>query len=318
MIDKFLGSLEETVGDEVTIYVISDHGFGPLKGGIYVSRWLKKEGFLVTKKQTLYSKYSRLIKKLLKFKSKIPLHIQDTIRRTIPNFARKVTSSLMYSDIDWERTKAYVVGGGNICINLKGRELKGIVSAGSEYEELRSKIIESLKELEDPTSGEKVIEELYRREDIYHGEFLEDSPDIIVYFKDGYKGLTLNQNGGKNEDNVVVTSEEDKIQMRGLSGTHTMNGIFIGKGKNIKRGIEVQGIKIIDIAPLILYSLSLPIPNDMDGKVPLAIFEDEFLTKNRILYVDSRDLKREIADNQKSEEEKEMIRKRLEGLGYLD
>ncbi|RLI96080.1 MAG: hypothetical protein DRO99_05045, partial [Candidatus Aenigmatarchaeota archaeon] len=49
------------------------------------------------------------------------------------------------------------------------------------------------------------------------------------------------------------------------------NGIFIAHGPDIAVGKEIANARITDIAPTVLHMFSLPIPDDMDGKV-LDIF----------------------------------------------
>ena len=44
------------------------------------------------------------------------------------------------------------------------------------YEELRTALIDKLRGLVDPVSGKALIEEVYRREEVYHGPFLESAP----------------------------------------------------------------------------------------------------------------------------------------------
>jgi predicted AlkP superfamily phosphohydrolase/phosphomutase len=58
-------------------------------------------------------------------------------------------------------------------------------------------------------------------------------------------------------------------------GTHKVHGIFIAYGKDIKKNYKINGVKIYDIAPTILHIFNLPIPNNMDGKVLIEIFESE-------------------------------------------
>ena len=96
-----------------------------------------------------------------------------------------------------------------------------------------------------------------------------------------------------------------------------MNGIFICCGKNIKKGRQISGAKMIDIAPTILYAFGLPIPTDMDGKVLVDIFEEDFLKRNPIKYEEIKPQKEKKIPKGYSEEDKEKIKERLRGLGYI-
>ncbi len=92
-----------------------------------------------------------------------------------------------FEGVDWSQTKAYAVGLGQIYFNLKGREAKGIVSAGEEYRKLQDEIRDKLLPLKDPETGDRVFQDLYKRDDIYKGEYIQMAPDLQVGFLDGYR-----------------------------------------------------------------------------------------------------------------------------------
>ena len=94
-----------------------------------------------------------------------------------------------------------------------------------------------------------------------------------------------------------------------------MNGIFMAKGANIKRGEVLTGASIIDLAPTMLYLMGLKVPNDMDGKVLTDLFDDEYLQNNPIeYYTPEEDAKRKIDDL--SLKDQEEIIDKLKNLGY--
>ena len=64
---------------------------------------------------------------------------------------------------------AYALGLGQIYFNLRGRESRGIVSAGAEYSALQDEIVRELSPLTDPETGERVFGGIYRRDELYHG-----------------------------------------------------------------------------------------------------------------------------------------------------
>jgi predicted AlkP superfamily phosphohydrolase/phosphomutase len=93
--------------------------------------------------------------------------------------------------IDFSQTKAYhfpmkcppLAG---INLNVRGRQTQGMV-APEEYEALRDAIIRDIQNLRDPKTGEGVVHHVYKREELYHGDFVERAPDIIVWCHDMYK-----------------------------------------------------------------------------------------------------------------------------------
>jgi hypothetical protein len=66
-------------------------------------------------------------------------------------------------------------------------------------------------------------------------------------------------------------------------------GTIFFYGKEIARGKHVQGIKLIDIAPTLLYYLGLHVGMDMDGVAQTYIFDDAFRAENPVPYIKSYD-----------------------------
>ncbi len=54
------------------------------------------------------------------------------------------------------------------------------------------------------------------------------------------------------------------------------DGIFLLSGPGILPGVEVTGIALEDIAPLVLHLLGEPVEAGLDGRVPLQVFEPSF------------------------------------------
>lgn len=85
------------------------------------------------------------------------------------------------ANIDWEKTLAYSYARwGEIYVNLEGREPKGIVKPGKEYEEIKDFIIRELKNITDPLTGKQLDVKVFRKEEIYFGEDLDYAPDLFL------------------------------------------------------------------------------------------------------------------------------------------
>ncbi len=200
--------------------------------------------------------------------------------------------------IDWKRTKAFfnssIGPAASIQINLQGREPEGIVKK-EEYVKLREFIISKLPKVEDPETGRKIVQDAFRREDIYHGPYVSEAPDIVLLTNNFEYAATDRIYGDS-----LVSEPIDKGR-----GVHRMNGIFIAYGPYIKNtGEKIQKARIIDLAPTILHVLGLEISEYMDGKVLTHIFKS-----------DSRIDKRPIKYRKITEEEK--IRESIRRLKKL-
>jgi len=274
LIDKELKKLIENFGDENTsIFLMSDHGFTSMKAVFNINKWLIEKGYLTlantSLKSTVYNiglklgVNSKIINKL----TNIPL-----IKYFLPD-TEKIGTNLSETLIDWQKSKIIPLGEGVLYINTKIVDEK-------EYNSFKDKVIKEIKNIRNPNNGEKLAKAVYSKKDIYKGPYLDKAPDILILPNEGYE--------------IISSFVKEKMKLwsfspkeEGLSGIHKLHGIFTAKGPNIKRGIEIQKVKIYDIAPTILHIFGLPIPNDMDGRVLTEIFEeDSEFAKRKPKYVD--------------------------------
>lgn len=312
-IDSALGDILQRIGNDVKIIVLSDHGAGPEEEAFSINNWLSKEGFLHFKKflfPVWRFRFPHLFYKALRrlrfpgIAWTIPLDQLKTLGKAVD--PREGLNIPFF--IDWNNTLAY---GGNhteqgIYINLKGREPLGIVEKGREYERVREQIIEKLRKLRNPKSGEPVEVRIFKKEDVYNGPYINDAPDIFVEIK----GVRCLMQKEIHHQKLFYNSNKS-------SGTHRMDGILILKGSGIKSGHSVEGTKIIDMAPTILYALGLPIPEDMDGKVILDAFEDEYLKKNPVKFCQPTEVEVGREEGVMNKEESDKVRESLRALGYF-
>lgn len=310
-IKKFVSDLAE----EDVVFIISDHGFGPVYKFMNFNVWLLEKGYLRLKRN-LWTRFKYLLFKAgvtpknayrLAMRlglARLRLAIGVNSRKSFFNVVDMFLLSLR--DVDWSMTTAFSKGYyGQIYINLKGREPEGAVEP-EDYEKVREKIIGDLKSITGSATGVKIISEVFRREDIYIGKFVEFAPDLVFLPNDmSYKAIGT----------TAFTSNRFLEEGYANSADHRMEGILIAGGKAIKK-CDVSNAWIGDIAPTVLYLLGLPVPKDMDGKVLCEIIDEEFLKNHPIRYVEiSEEDSQSVCDY--SEEEKEEIKNRLKGMGYL-
>ena len=179
--------LEKWTGPDKALIVMSDHGAGPLHKLLYVNNFLRSRGFLELKTGGGASVRNLLFRAGVVPMTFYHLLLQMGLGRLKKKarFGQKQSwltpFFLSFRDVDWSRTKAYSIGStaGQVYLNLKGREPMGIVQPGTESDEIREEIIKELKELVDQETGERVVEEIYRKEEIYSGPHLSEAPDIV-------------------------------------------------------------------------------------------------------------------------------------------
>ena len=231
--DRVVGEVMDRFGDEQTvIMVLSDHGFHSFREAVNLNTWLVEKGYM-------------------RLKGEGP--IRD---RNLEDLFGK---GEFWPNVDWSRTKAYAMGLAGIYLNVKGREPEGIVSS-SEYEQVRTRLLQDLMGLKDPETGESCLSQIRRREEVYTGPYLEETPDLLLGFKEGYRTSWQTALGG-------IPKEVFEPNARKWSGDHCSydpaitSGVFFSN-----RPVKAGEISILDVAPTVLQMFQLPIPPEMDGE----------------------------------------------------
>jgi len=312
-LDTVVGQLRNAAGPEVITIVMSDHGFGPApEKRVNLNDWLAEQDLLHV------AKSGRSWLKAEFWATNLGLRrpaIKRMLKRWVPlRLLRRAASDKKGRrevPADWDQTRAYAVQMYNhICgieINLKGRKRRGIVEPGAEYEQLRDLLLARLTHLRDPETGVQVVRTAHRREEIFDGEFLDQSPDIVIELDPTYAGLSPLGNGR------IVTPHNLHRQ-----GDHRQEGIFLAQGPNIVPGVVFPSPNITDLTPTILYALGVPVPRRMDGRMLVETFDADYVATHPISY-DDADLQmvRDKEDVYSAEEMVE-ISDRLRSLGYVD
>ena len=171
-------------------------------------------------------------------------------------------------------------------------------------------VSEKLRSLVDPETRQSLIGPIWRREDLYTGPHIEQSPDIQF--------LPSNM-ANKPLGTLDLTSNKFITPVYGNSGDHRMHGVILGRGPELRPGTRVEGARIIDYAPTILHSFGVEIPPDMDGRVLEEIFTEDYLARNpvRVSGEAGPDYHSPDKPPLMTEEESDEIRQRLKALGYL-
>ena len=207
----------------------------------------------------------------------------------------------------------------SIWINLKGLRPQGIVEL-AEYEKVRDEVMATLSQLKDPRTGELVIKRVLKREEAFHGPFANEAPDLILdWWEKGHFSTGPSFSEQTNQPAISIT---EKRPTRGSEwgGTHRLHGILVAKGPQIRRGAEIEGARLIDFAPTLLYLLAQPVPRDMDGKVLEGLFKPEFLQSHPVRYDDEKEEFQIPAGRvgDYSQEEEAQVEERLKALGYIE
>lgn len=272
IIDKNIGDF---IDNEYNIILLSDHGIHRVYRTFYKNTWLEREGYLRLKKS--YSdraiklqrdlgltreRLSWLTHKL-KIKVFLKRYLPKETYESIPSQDGSLfsESGIPEHKIDWENSKALATGQGSIYLLLKRDD--------EEYKKVREEIIKKLEGLR-TDNNLKVAEKVYRSEEVYHGKYLDQAPDIIYE-----QGRGVYSVGGVGRKNYFAEPTKWKAE-------NLRQGIFLAYGPSIRNLGRINDISILDIAPTILHLMNVPIPRDMDGRV----IEEIFREKKTVEYID--------------------------------
>jgi len=149
-LDQALGEAVAAIESDpdVTLLVVSDHGFAPFARAVNLNTWLRDQKLLALR----------------------------------PGVA---TGRELFADVDWSKTRAYGFGLNGLYLNLAGRERFGIVPP-AERDALSADITSRLLGWKD-ANGQPIFRRVYRREDVYSAERRDLAPDLVLGYKRGYR-----------------------------------------------------------------------------------------------------------------------------------
>jgi predicted AlkP superfamily phosphohydrolase/phosphomutase len=239
-LDRLLAQIADMAGPDATIVMASDHGFGAQTETFFVNTWLEQNGYLAWANDSA------------------PKEGESAVLG-MGQLARHVYT------LDWERTQAYAStpssNGVHIVVADNDHE-KGISKA--DYEQFRNKLIDSLYSVLSPATGKPAVTRIWTREEAFSGPHMHHAPDLTLGLWDG--GL------------ISILASDEPVKLRSKpSGTHRFEGVILARGPGIQQGANLDAMSILNVAPILLYTLGLPIPEDMEGHVPKEAFESSLL-----------------------------------------
>ena len=230
--DTFVGEVMERVDPGTPILVVSDHGFHSWRKAVNLNTWLVQHGYMT-------------------------LHGQPPAVKKLDDLFGGGT---FWENVDWSRTRAYAMGIGQIYFNVRGRESRGIVNAGAEAGQLAAELSARLLAMTDPDDGSPMVRAVYKREDIYSGEFLNNASELQVGMHEGYR-VSWQTTLGRAPERLVYPNMQKWSGDHGGYDLTTTAGVLISN-----RRLTSTAPSIMDVAPTVLKYFGLRIPPDIDGK----------------------------------------------------
>lgn len=149
---------------------------------------------------------------------------------------------------------------GGVRINLVGREAKGLVEPGEEYNRICEELTASLLTFVNADTGRPLVREVVRTDRMYRGERLDRLPDLLVHWN--REGPILR----------VTSPKTGLIENRHLStrsGDHAETGMIFTSGPGVVPGPRNQSVAATDLAPMVAAHLGVTLTNTKPAGLPI-------------------------------------------------
>lgn len=314
-LDQALGKFLDAGAADI-VCICSDHGFGGAGDyALFLNRYLEQKGWLEYRKQAQVQGTrfgAGILDKVREVGLRhIPHQLQGKIFRRLPRrLVNFVESRNRFGNINFQQTRAIsdeMNYAATIRLNVpqdKEREI---------FERLRQDLLDW------KVDGQHPVKEVYYREDVYQGELVYRSPEVVLILaeRDGYTYTLIPSVRAKKGQTWRKLKASELLGGKGLgmNGSHRQHGILVIWGQGIRQGIDQNILEDLpnmqDITPTLLCAKNWEIPAHCDGRVLQKIFTTP-MEESRKNWASKR---QEVRDA--SNEEYAAIKKRLEGLGYL-
>jgi predicted AlkP superfamily phosphohydrolase/phosphomutase len=246
--DPPLGRIREELGDDITLIVMSDHGFAPFRREFSLNTWLVEHGYLV---------------------------LQPGKTKELPRDTPGFTPVAIYDgSVDWTRTRAYGMGFNGLYLNLAGRELddpkteadeSGIVRP-EEAQALLRELKQALEAEVDPDTGAHPILRCDLASEVYRGERVPEAPDLLIGYDAGY-GNSDNASVGRIPNAVLMDNSlaNHGGKLGTFNGSHLMApdvvaGLFLSN-----RPARPGPLRLEDLTVEVLHHYGIDKPQAMKG-----------------------------------------------------
>ena len=232
--DKVVGEVEKNMKPGGTLIVVSDHGFHAFNYGFNTNTWLVKNGYMVLKNPEAQEKQYKL--------------------------ENLYSHGSFFPNVDWSRTRAYALGLGQIYLNIYGRERYGIIEPGQQAHQVEEEIRSKLLAYRDPRNNNPVLEDVFLGQNIDHGPYAKEAPDLQLNFAPGYR-TSWETSLGAIPAGIVVPNTRKWSGDHCASDPKNTHAILF-----INRKLDSSDPSIMDIAPTVLKLLGAKSSKHYDGK----------------------------------------------------
>lgn len=192
----------------------------------------------------------------------VSLRVIETARSILPSrWWDRWTRRILHAGNRWSESRAFCVPNdysGAIRINLRGREPRGLVAPGAEYDALCGEIAEALLELTHVDTGRPVVREVLRTREVYGGKHVDALPDLLVLWANDSPIAGVES---------PRTGRMDRDFPERRTGAHRPRGFLVASGPRIRGGSTFEPAHLMDLAPTILHLAGVDVPASYEGRI---------------------------------------------------
>lgn len=306
IVDDSIRKILKIIDEDTLLIVMSDHGAGPVYKYVFINNYLRKLGLITISGKGIM----KFALEKLRITDELLLHLSEYAAAPLRAVFKKMwgvkesQSMLFAKSIDWAKTKTFSAGVfGQLWVNYDK------IKSTSEYENLINYLTEKLYDFRDPENGEKIVDKVFRRSQIYRGQYVNMAPDLFFVTRE----MTYIEPGS-----TIPFSSNQIVRSSRSSGDHRMEGILIMYGKDVKGGYALRDCNIMDLAPTILYLMTIKVPSDVDGKVLVDAFNPSYVREHPVRQKKVTRISTEREQYALSKEEEKKVLERLKALGYME
>ncbi len=218
--DRVVGQALEALDRDTTLIVMSDHGFGPYYRSFHLNRWLAD-------------------------------------RRYLAGIGPWDGGQDIFGNADWQNTFAYGIGFNCLYLNLQGREPYGVVGP-DEKDMLARQIADELRQVRDPETGDRVIEQVYLADETYAKDQKSHAPDLVIGYAHGYRCSDESVLG-------TVATKMTEANTDKWSGDHCVDRSLVPGVLFANRSVDAEQPDLRDVTATVLAEFGVKKPRKMSG-----------------------------------------------------
>lgn len=264
-IDTAIGAILEEIGEQTTVIFLANHGMGPKAHAQHLlDHMLVGLGYAEPRPppEPRVTWRNRVDPILTRGWQQLPPAVRDRLRplrdakrrlvnpqQTRPPVLEPATSRIF--------TVVNNTAHGALRVNLRGREPRGLVSPGSEYERLLEEVAQDLLSVVNLETGERVVEQVLRCDDLYPGPQRDHLPDLFVLWRHGTPVRAVGS-----PKLPRLEGHMDYVR----SGEHRPRGMFVVRAPGVRPGRLADPVACMDWAPTICSLLGVRPDAALDGR----------------------------------------------------